>query len=233
MAKVQNTSLPPNLEIVKGWGTKAVAAFLAGWFDADGYFGEDAWKLANTHPKTRAEVKELFSRLGFVTSEHGIEVRVCSFQKKMFEDVIGPFSFKKFAKGSHKTSEIPSRVLGVQELGEVQTYDIEVEEVHEFFADGFVSHNSAIWAGLSWRHADVFKFLTLKDWPEELRALKAKDFTFPMPMELTNISVDYDTEFFVAVKTQITLCTFWLRKSGELTATKLLAQQNRGWPLTG
>ena len=91
-------------------------------------------------------------------------------------------------------------VLGVQELGEVQTYDIEVEEVHEFFADGFVSHNSAIWAGLSWRHADVFKFLTLKDWPEELRALKAKDFTFPMPMELTNISVDYDTEFSVAVK---------------------------------
>ena len=57
---------------------------------------------------------------------------------------------------------------------------------------------SAIWAGLNWAHKDAMKFLRLKDWPEQLRAIKEKDFTFPMPMELTNISVNYDKPFFEA-----------------------------------
>ena len=59
---------------------------------------------------------------------------------------------------------------------------------------------SAIWAGLNWSHNDIEKFLKLKDWPDEIKALKEKDFTFPVPMELTNISVIYDTEFFIAMK---------------------------------
>jgi ribonucleoside-diphosphate reductase alpha chain len=59
---------------------------------------------------------------------------------------------------------------------------------------------SAIWAGLNWKHNDIKEFLALKDWPEDLRKLKEKDLTFPLPMELTNISVIYDTEFFVAIE---------------------------------
>lgn len=59
---------------------------------------------------------------------------------------------------------------------------------------------SAIWAGLNWKHPDADKFLMLKDWPEELKKQKEKDFNFVMPMELTNISVIYDTEFFVAME---------------------------------
>lgn len=59
---------------------------------------------------------------------------------------------------------------------------------------------SAIWAGLNWNHPDVYKFLDLKNWSEDVRALKEKDFTFPVPMELTNISVNYDTAFFIAVE---------------------------------
>lgn len=58
---------------------------------------------------------------------------------------------------------------------------------------------SAIWAGLNWNHGDVNKFMDLKNWPEDVKALKEKDFTFPVPMELTNISVIYDTEFFIAI----------------------------------
>lgn len=57
---------------------------------------------------------------------------------------------------------------------------------------------SAIWAGLNWSHGDVTKFIHLKDHSPELKAAKEKDFNFPLPMELTNISVIYDTEFFVA-----------------------------------
>lgn len=59
---------------------------------------------------------------------------------------------------------------------------------------------SAIWAGLNWKHPDVEKFLKIKDYSDELKAIKQKDFNFPAPMELTNISVIYDTEFFIAIE---------------------------------
>lgn len=59
---------------------------------------------------------------------------------------------------------------------------------------------SAIYASLNWKHKDVFKFLKLKDHSPELRAQKEADFNFPLPMELTNISVNYDTEFFIAIE---------------------------------
>lgn len=59
---------------------------------------------------------------------------------------------------------------------------------------------SAIWAGLVWSHPDIFKFIHLKDHSPELKALKEKDFNFALPMELTNISVNYDTEFFIAIE---------------------------------
>lgn len=61
------------------------------------------------------------------------------------------------------------------------------------------ARRSAIWAGLNWNHPDIHKFMNIKDWPEDWRKLKEKDFNFPLPMELTNISVIYDTEFFIAI----------------------------------
>lgn len=60
------------------------------------------------------------------------------------------------------------------------------------------SRRSALWAGLHWNHADVFKFIRLKDWASEIRTLKAKDFNFPATMDGTNISVILDTSFFEA-----------------------------------
>ena len=62
------------------------------------------------------------------------------------------------------------------------------------------ARRSAIWAGLNWSHGDIPKFLKLKDWSPELRAMKEKDFNFPLPMEGTNVSVIYDTEFFIAIE---------------------------------
>jgi len=57
---------------------------------------------------------------------------------------------------------------------------------------------AAIWAGLNWQHPDIFKFIELKNWSPEVRALKDKDFNFPAPMDGTNISVGLDTVFFTA-----------------------------------
>jgi len=59
---------------------------------------------------------------------------------------------------------------------------------------------SAIWAGLNWKHDDIQEFLRIKDWSDELRTIKRNDLTFRLPMEGTNISVIYDTEFFVAME---------------------------------
>lgn len=56
----------------------------------------------------------------------------------------------------------------------------------------------AIWAGLSWKHADVHKFIHVKNWPEAVKELKAKDFSFPATLDMTNISVMLDDEFFQA-----------------------------------
>lgn len=63
------------------------------------------------------------------------------------------------------------------------------------------SRRSAIWAGLHWNHPDVFKFISLKDWSEDIVNLKNKDFNASAPMDGTNISVILDDDFFEAINT--------------------------------
>jgi ribonucleoside-diphosphate reductase alpha chain len=60
------------------------------------------------------------------------------------------------------------------------------------------SRRSAIWAGLHWNHPDIHKFITLKNWTPEVRALKEKDYNFPATMDGTNISIILDDDFFEA-----------------------------------
>lgn len=60
------------------------------------------------------------------------------------------------------------------------------------------SRRAAIWAGLKWSHADIHKFITLKNWAQEVRDLKSKDYNFPATLDGTNISVLLDDEFFKA-----------------------------------
>lgn len=60
------------------------------------------------------------------------------------------------------------------------------------------SRRSAIWAGLLWSHPDCEAFIRAKDWPEWLREQKEKDFNTPAPLDMTNISVCLDDEFFEA-----------------------------------
>ena len=55
------------------------------------------------------------------------------------------------------------------------------------------SRRSALYASLPWDHADIDRFLFSKDWTEEVKALKAKDFNFPAALDMTNISVQYDS----------------------------------------
>jgi ribonucleoside-diphosphate reductase alpha chain len=54
------------------------------------------------------------------------------------------------------------------------------------------SRRSAIYASLHFKHEDIPLFLKAKNWPEEVKGLKSKDFNFPAHLDMTNISVNYD-----------------------------------------
>lgn len=54
------------------------------------------------------------------------------------------------------------------------------------------SRRSAIYASLNWQHEDVQKFLTVKNWSDDIKAMKLKDFNASAPLDMTNISVNYD-----------------------------------------
>lgn len=64
------------------------------------------------------------------------------------------------------------------------------------------ARRSAIWAGLSWWHGDISEFIHVKDYSDALKSAKLADLNFPLPMELTNVSVIYDTEFFIAIENE-------------------------------
>jgi ribonucleoside-diphosphate reductase alpha chain len=65
------------------------------------------------------------------------------------------------------------------------------------------SRRSAIYASLNWKHDDIHEFIHAKDWYNQkvlgtdltIGDLKEKDFNFPAPLDMTNISVNYDTEW--------------------------------------
>lgn len=65
------------------------------------------------------------------------------------------------------------------------------------------SRRSAIYASLSWKHKDILEFIHSKDWNNmkvsgtdfSIGDLKEKDFNFPAPLDMTNISTNYDTEW--------------------------------------
>lgn len=75
------------------------------------------------------------------------------------------------------------------------------------------SRRSAIYASLNWRHGDVNQFLHCKDWYNmpisgaygdngknlTIGQLKEKDFNYPAPLDMTNISLNYDNHFLETV----------------------------------
>lgn len=67
------------------------------------------------------------------------------------------------------------------------------------------SRRSAIYASLNWKHGDVDKFLKAKDWhsmkvagtDKTIWDLKNADFNYHAPLDMTNISVNYDTKWLM------------------------------------
>jgi len=67
------------------------------------------------------------------------------------------------------------------------------------------SRRSAIYASLNWKHSDIDKFLVSKNWfdmpvgatGKTIFDVKQDDFNFSAPLDMTNISVNYDTEWLL------------------------------------
>ena len=67
------------------------------------------------------------------------------------------------------------------------------------------SRRSAIYASLNWKHGDIQDFLNAKNWQDmpignsgyTLFDAKQDDFNFPAPLDMTNISVNYDTDWLL------------------------------------
>ena len=78
------------------------------------------------------------------------------------------------------------------------------------------SRRSALYASLNHKHGDIDKFIESKNWhnmpvpgtDKTLWDIKVADFNFPAPLDMTNISVNWDTEW---------LLNYW--KTGELGET--------------
>ncbi len=60
------------------------------------------------------------------------------------------------------------------------------------------NRRSAIYGSLRWNHPDIYEFITAKNWQEEVKKIKEKDFNFPASLDMTNISVILDKDFFEA-----------------------------------
>lgn len=77
------------------------------------------------------------------------------------------------------------------------------------------SRRSAIYASLNWRHGDAVDFLTVKDWHSyelhpgvSIADAKKHNFNAHAPLDMTNISLNYDDEFLAQVASGTLPATF-------------------------
>lgn len=100
--------------------------------------------------------------------------------------------------GDIRPSGQPIKRFGGVSSGPISLMAMVNEVARHVMAGG--KRRSAIWAGLPWWHEDIEQFIKAKDWDISVKALKEKDFNFPAPLDMTNISVCLDDEFFKSVK---------------------------------
>jgi len=101
----------------------------------------------------------------------------------------------------------PIKRTGGQASGPISKMKMINEIGREVMQGG--SRRSAIYASLNWKHEDAGEFLHCKDWSSipvagafdengkqiTVADLKEKDFNYPAPLDMTNISLNYDNEF--------------------------------------
>ncbi len=101
----------------------------------------------------------------------------------------------------------PIKRTGGIASGPISKMKMTNEEGREVMQGG--SRRSAIYASLNWKHGDAGELLHCKDWSSmpvagafnengkqlSIADLKEKDFNYPAPLDMTNISLNYDNQF--------------------------------------
>lgn len=103
----------------------------------------------------------------------------------------------------YRMSGLPLKGTGGTASGPIPKMQI-INEIGRNIIQGG-SRRSAIYASLHWEHGDIQKFLKAKDWKNmpvgntglSLWDIKQQDFNFPAPLDMSNISVNYDTKWLM------------------------------------
>lgn len=150
------------------WGEKLQRAFLNGYCDADGYRPTDVVKhgersYASCSQRLIGDIRSLHIILGDRVSNVTVNRRVkpIVINGHRVRNALPLHSFSVYLPspdyGEARFKQRPglvnwlddndftiSKVLGIADEGIADTYDIEVEEDHNFIADGIVVHNSGM-----------------------------------------------------------------------------------------
>ena len=57
------------------------------------------------------------------------------------------------------------------------------------------SRRSAMYGSMSWQHEDAYDFLAVKNWSDDVKAAKARDFNAHAPLDMMNVSLNYDDDW--------------------------------------
>lgn len=93
----------------------------------------------------------------------------------------------------------PIKTMGGEASGPLALMQMVNEVARHVMAGG--KRRSALWAGLAWNHSDIYDFIRIKDWSEDLKAMKSKNFEYPAPLDMTNASVIIGDKYIEGLRT--------------------------------
>lgn len=65
------------------------------------------------------------------------------------------------------------------------------------------SRRSAMYGSMNWQHEDAQDFLTVKNWTDEVRAAKEADFNAHAPLDMMNVSLNYDDAWLSNMNSEV------------------------------
>jgi len=154
-------------------GTRNIKfAYIQGIFDIIGFV------LVSIYPEEAKEIQNLLYSLGivsnflqFLPSSYHLNIQLSYYREKFSKGCsIGLY---KFYTGDYENKYAPIRVVKTEEYILTETFDIEVEDNHNFLCEGILVHNSATISLFSLDDEEMIKAKT-GDWyitnPQRARA---------------------------------------------------------------
>ena len=127
-----------------------IVELIEGYVDADGWrIKDNYYSVASVNKDLLYDIKLLASLVGYQTSEIKLQERKNAFGKYIYRMFINTNPYKKpndfyAVKLLEEYSRNFSfrKIKRIEYVGEEMTYDVEVENHHNFIGNGFVLHNS-------------------------------------------------------------------------------------------